>query len=99
MNNKNLTSLSEFIDKEVGLKGTSKREEFDKGYEAFKLGAIIQQARQAKGLTQEQVAMLAGTNKSYISKLEKDLKDVRFSTLQRIIKDGLGAELQISIKY
>ena len=99
MNNKNLTSLNEFIDKEVGLKGTSKREEFDKGYEAFKLGAIIQQARQAKGLTQEQVAMLAGTNKSYISKLEKDLKDVRFSTLQRIIKDGLGAELQISIKY
>jgi len=99
MNNNNLTSLSEFIDKEVGLKGTSKREEFDKGYEAFKLGAIIQQARQAKGLTQEQVAMLAGTNKSYISKLEKDLKDVRFSTLQRIIKDGLGAELQISIKY
>ena len=99
MNNKNLTSLSEFIDKEVGLEGTSKREEFDKGYEAFKLGAIIQQARQAKGLTQEQVALLAGTNKSYISKLEKDLKDVRFSTLQRIIKDGLGAELQISIKY
>ena len=99
MNNKNLTSLSEFIDKEVGLKGTSKREEFDKGYEAFKLGAIIQQARQAKGLTQEQLAILAGTNKSYISKLEKDLKDVRFSTLQRIIKDGLGAELQISIKY
>ncbi len=99
MKNKNLTSLSEFIDNEVGLKGTSKREEFDKGYEAFKLGAIIQQARQAKGLTQEQVAMLAGTNKSYISKLEKDLKDVRFSTLQRIIKDGLGAELQISIKY
>ena len=99
MKNKNLTSLSEFIDNEVGLKGTSKREEFDKGYEAFKLGAIIQQARQAKGLTQEQVAMLAGTNKSYISKLEKDLKDVRFSTLQRIIKDVLGAELQISIKY
>ena len=99
MNNKNLTSLNEFIDKEVGLKGTSKREEFDKGYEAFKLGAIIQQARQAKGLTQEQVAMLAGTNKSYISKLEKDMKDVRFSTLQRIIKDGLGAELQITIKY
>ena len=99
MNNKNLTSLNEFIDKEVGLKGTSKREEFDKGYEAFKLGAIIQQARQAKGLTQEQLAMLAGTNKSYISKLEKDLKDVRFSTLQRIIKDGLGAELQITIKY
>jgi ribosome-binding protein aMBF1 (putative translation factor) len=99
MNKKNLTSLSEFIDKNVGRKGTKKRERFDKEYEAFKLGVIIQQARQNKGLTQEQVAQLSGTNKSYISKLEKDLKDVRFSTLQRIIKDGLGGQLQISIKF
>ncbi len=99
MNKKNLTSLSEFIDKEVGIKGTKKRDKFDREYEAFKLGVLIQQARQKKGLTQEQVAELSGTNKSYISKLEKDLKDVRFSTLQRIIKDGLGGHLQISIKF
>ena len=75
-----------------------KREIHDVRYEAFKLGVLIQQARQQKGLTQEQVAELPGTNKSYISKLERDLKDVRFSTLQRIIKDGLGGHLQISIK-
>ncbi|HEX8279166.1 MAG TPA: helix-turn-helix transcriptional regulator [Segetibacter sp.] len=98
MKKKNLTSLSDFIDKEVGLKGTKKRDEFEKGYEAFKLGVLIQQARQEKGLTQEQVAELSGTNKSYISKLEKDLKDVRFSTLQRIISEGLGGHLEISIK-
>ncbi|MEO6718768.1 MAG: helix-turn-helix transcriptional regulator, partial [Ferruginibacter sp.] len=78
---------------------TKKRDKFDTEYEAFKLGVLIQQARQKKGLTQEQVAELSGTNKSYISKLEKDLKDVRFSTLQRIIKDGLGGNLQISIKF
>ena len=98
MKKKNLTSLSEFIDKEVGVKGTKKRDMFDTEYEAFRLGVLIQQARQEKGLTQEKVAELSGTNKSYISKLEKDLKDVRFSTLQRIIKDGLGGHLQISIK-
>ncbi len=99
MKKKNLTSLSEFIDKEVGATGTKKRDKFDSEYEAFKLGVLIQQARQEKGLTQEQVAELSGTNKSYISKLEKDLKDIRFSTLQRIIKDGLGGNLQISIKF
>ena len=98
MKKKNLTSLSEFIDKEVEVKGTKKRDKFDTEYEAFRLGVLIQQARQEKGLTQEKVAELSGTNKSYISKLEKDLKDVRFSTLQRIIKDGLGGHLQISIK-
>ena len=98
LKNKNLVSLSEFIDKEVGAKGTTKRDKFDSGYEAFKLGVLLQQARHEKGLTQEQVADLAGTNKSYISKLEKDLKDVRLSTLQRIIRDGLGGELELSIK-
>ncbi|MDP1623795.1 MAG: helix-turn-helix transcriptional regulator [Bacteroidales bacterium] len=97
--NKNLTSLSDFADKEYGVKGTKKRDEFETEYEAFKLGVLIQQARQAKGLTQEEVAQLAGTNKSYISKLEKDLKDIRFSTLQRIIKDGLGGHLELSIKF
>lgn len=98
MKKKTLTSLSDFINQKVGPKGTKKRNKFDNEFESFKLGVLIQQARQEKGMTQEQLADLAGTNKSYISKLEKDLKDVRFSTLQRIIKDGLGGQLQISIK-
>lgn len=98
MKKKNLVSLSQFVDKEIGVKGTKKRNKFDSEYEAFRLGTLIQQARQQKGLTQEQLAQLSGTNKSYISKLEKDLKDVRFSTLQRIIKEGLGGYLQVSIK-
>jgi DNA-binding XRE family transcriptional regulator len=99
MKKKSLTSLSEFIDNKVGKRGTKKRDKFEAEYDAFKLGVLIQQARQEKGLTQEQVADLSGTNKSYISKLEKDLKDVRFSTLQRIITEGLGGHLEISIKF
>ncbi len=98
MKSKNLTSLDQFIDKEVGTIGTKRRDKFEADYEAFKLGVLLQQARQKKGLTQEQLAELSGTNKSYISKLEKDLKDVRFSTLYRIITEGLGGHLQISIK-
>ena len=99
MKKKNVTTLSEFIDNKVGKQGTKKRDKFEADYEAFKLGVLIQQARQEKGLTQEQVAELSGTNKSYISKLEKDLKDIRFSTLQRIITEGLGGRLEISIKF
>ena len=96
---KNLTSLDQFLDKEIGLKGSKKREKFEADYEAFKLGVLIQQARQKKGLTQQEVAEHSGTNKSYISKLEKDLKDIRFSTLQRIITFGLGGHLDISIRF
>ena len=95
----NLVHLDQFIDQEYGKKGTKKRDQFEADYQAFKLGVLIQQARKERGLTQEQLAELAGTNKSYISKLEKDLKDIRFSTLQRIIKEGLGGYLEISIKF
>lgn len=95
--NKNLISLDEFIDQKVGKIGTEGRELFESEYDAFKLGIIIRQAREKKGLTQDQLAKLAGTNKSYISRLERNLKDIRFSTLQRIINDGLGGHLDISI--
>ncbi|MFP5042116.1 helix-turn-helix domain-containing protein [Parasediminibacterium sp. JCM 36343] len=98
MKKSNLTSPSEFITEEIGPKGTKKREKYDNEFQAFKMGVLIEDARQENGLTQEQVSELAGTNKSNISKLEKDLKDVISSTLQRIIKDGLGGQLKISIK-
>ena len=45
----NLTSLSEFIDQEHGAPGTKERAAFEAGYETFKLGVLLQQARQAKG--------------------------------------------------
>jgi len=97
--NKNLKSLDQFIDEKIGKADTNERERFEADYNVFKLGVLIQQAREAKGLTQEQLAKLAGTNKSYISKLERNLKDIRFSTLQRIINEGLGGHLDISIKF
>jgi DNA-binding XRE family transcriptional regulator len=96
--NKDLKSLDQFVDEKFGKSGTDKREQFEGEYDAFKLGVLIQQAREEKGLTQEQLAALAGTNKSYISKLERNLKDFRFSTLQRIINDGLAGHLYISIR-
>jgi ribosome-binding protein aMBF1 (putative translation factor) len=97
--NKDLKSLDQFVDEKFGKKGAEKREEFETEYDAFKLGVLIQQAREDRGLTQEQLAVLAGTNKSYISKLERNLKDIRFSTLQRIINEGLGGHLDISIRF
>ncbi|MDR9375024.1 MAG: helix-turn-helix transcriptional regulator [Schleiferiaceae bacterium] len=97
--NKQLKSLDEFIDEKIGKSGSKERDEFENDYDSFKLGVLIQQARENKGLTQEQLAELAGTNKSYISKLERDLKDIRFSTLQRIINEGLGGHLDISIRF
>ncbi len=97
--NKNTTTLDQFKDKHFGEQGTLKREELDEGYENFKIGAMIHTARLEKGLTQEQLAEKTGTTKSYISKIENNVKEARFSTLQKIVEIGLGGELELSIKF
>jgi len=93
----NLKSLDQFVDEQYGKKGTSKRNKFEEGYEEFKLGVMLQQARLEKGLTQEALAEKCGTNKGYISKIENNLKEVRISTLQKIVEHGLGGHLNLSI--
>ena len=95
----NLKSLDELIEEQYGKLGTPKRDKFEKGYEAFKLGALIQQARLEKGMTQEELAEKCGTNKGYISKIENNIKEVRLSTLQRIVELGLGGHLDLSIRF
>ena len=94
----NLKTLDQFVDEQYGEIGTTKRDKFEKGYEAFKLGLLIQQARIKKGMTQEELAEKCGTNKGYISKIENDIKEVRISTLQKIVELGLGGHLELSIR-
>ena len=64
LKNTDLISFDDLLDKEYGKKGTEKRHNFENGFEEFKLGVLIQQARLEKGLTQEQLAEKCGTNKS-----------------------------------
>jgi ribosome-binding protein aMBF1 (putative translation factor) len=94
-----IMTLEQFKDKHYGKPGTVKRDEFDNGYQAFKLGAMIQEARLKKGFTQDELAIRVGTTKSYISKIENNIKEARISTLKKIIELGLGGELQLTIKF
>jgi DNA-binding XRE family transcriptional regulator len=96
--NKNVTTLEAFKEKNYGKRGTKKRDELDAGYENFKIGVLLQEARLEKGLTQEELATKVGTTKSYISKIENNVKEARISTLQKIIQLGLGGHLDLSIR-
>ena len=99
MENKNLKSLDQFIDEQYGKRGCTKRDKFEEGYETFKLGVLLHQARLEKGLTQSQLADKVGTNKGYISKIENNIKEIKFSTLQRIVEIGLGGKLDLAIRF
>ena len=94
----NITTLEQFKDKNYGERGTKKRDDLEAGYESFKIGVLIHEARLEKGLTQEELAEKIGTTKSYISKIENNIKEVRISTLQRIVELGLDGHLELSIK-
>ena len=96
-NNKNLTSFSDHLDQQYGKRGAAEREKFEEGFEAFKLGVMIHELRKESGLTQEQLAEKCGTTKTYISRIENDASDIRLSTLMRIIREGFGGRLRLSV--
>lgn len=91
------TTWDEHLDKKYGKKGTASREKFQEEFESFRIGALIQEARKDRNLTQQQLADRVGTTKSYISRIENDASDIRLSTLMRIIREGLGGTLKLSL--
>ena len=96
--NNNLTSFVDHLDLQYGKRGTAEREKFEEGFEAFKLGVMIQELRKELGLTQDQLAKRCGTTKTYISRIENDASDIRLSTLMRIIREGFGKKLKLSVE-
>lgn len=69
---------------------------FELGYQKFKLGVLLRQAREEAGLTQDQVAQLMQTKKSVISRLENHAEDIRLSTLDRFAT-ALGKRLHLAL--
>ncbi len=96
--NNNLTSFADHLDEQYGTIGTEDRERFEEGFEAFKLGVMLQELRKEQGLTQEQLALKCGTTKTYISRIENNASDIRLSTLMRIISEGFGGHLRLNVE-
>ena len=69
---------------------------FDSGYEQFKIGVMLKQARLDAGLTQAQVASKLNTGKSAISRIENHAEDIRLSTLVSYAK-AVGKELKLEM--
>jgi len=96
---KNITSLDDLLDKKYGKVGTKKREEWEQEFESFRLGVMIEDARKKLNMTQEELAEKCGTNKAYISRIENNASDIRLSTLMRIIQQGLGGHLKLTLEF
>ncbi len=71
-------------------------EGFDEGYQAFKFGALLKEARKEAGLTQVEIAAMLHTQKSAISRIENHAEDVKLSTLERFAS-ALGKKVEIRL--
>ena len=69
---------------------------FDKGYEQFKIGVLLKQARLEAGFTQEQEASKLRTKKSAISRIENHAEDIRLSTLVNYAQ-AVGKNLHLEV--
>ena len=69
---------------------------FDEGYENFKIGVLLRQAREAAGITQEEIAQKLQTKKSAISRIENHSEDIRLSTLRKYV-EALGKQIHLEI--
>jgi DNA-binding XRE family transcriptional regulator len=93
-----IVTFDEHLDREYGKIGTASRDKYEQEFEAFKLGVMLQEIRKQQKLTQEQLAKKCGTTKTYISRIENDASDIRLSTLMRIIQEGLGGHLKLTVE-
>ncbi|MEA3446419.1 MAG: helix-turn-helix transcriptional regulator [Bacteroidota bacterium] len=93
--NINLTSWDDHLDNKYGKVGTSTREKYEEGFESFKIGVLLQEARKKQHMTQQELAEKVGTTKNYISRIENNASDIRLSTLMRIIREGFGGHLRL----
>ena len=71
-------------------------EGYDEGYEQFKIGVVLRQAREKAGLTQEELAEKLKTKKTAISRIENHAEDIKLSTLEKVAH-ALGKRLEVKI--
>lgn len=93
-----ITTFNKHLDREYGKIGIHARDIYEQEFEAFKLGVMLQDMRKQQKMTQEQLAKKCGTTKTYISRIENNASDIRLSTLMRIIQEGLGGHLKLTVE-
>ncbi|PKA16027.1 helix-turn-helix domain-containing protein [Leptospira haakeii] len=91
-----MSDLNKYINKRK-KKDPKFSENYEAGFNDFKIGLYLRELRVKKGFTQEDLAVRLKTKKSVISRMENHAEDIRLSTLEKVAK-VLGKKLHISIR-
>jgi len=91
-------SWAEIKDTVYGVSGTKRRDTLDREFENFKIGLQIKKAREAKNLTQAELACMLDKKREFISRVENNNSNLTLKTLFEIVEKGLGGKLNIQIE-
>lgn len=87
-------SFDAILDEKYGKIGTLERNEFHREAYTYCVGQMICDARKQEKMTQAELAEKVGTNKTYISRIEKGIIEPGVGLFFRII-DALGLKVEI----
>lgn len=94
LGNMKVMTLDELKNKHIGKVGTLERDDYEFELKVEILGEMIKSVRKERHLTQEQLGKLVGVNKSQISKLERNTKNVTIETVLKVFR-----ALKTNIKF
>lgn len=90
-------TLEEAKTKYIGEIGTEKRDKYEYELRLDLLGEMIKQARQERNLTQSQLGELIGVQKSQMSRIERNAKNVTIETILRVFR-ALKAKVNFNVE-
>lgn len=92
-----MMTLDQMKDKDLGEVGTPERDRYEFDLKMEVLGEMIKSVRKERKLTQEQLGELIGVQKSQISKLERNTKNVTIETILKVFA-ALKANVKFSVE-
>jgi len=92
-----MMTLDELKDRDIGAIGTPERNQYEFELKMEVLGDMIKSVRKERHLTQEQLGQLVGVQKSQISKLERNTKNVTIETILKVF-NALKANVKFSVQ-
>ena len=93
----NPKTINEHFDLKYGKIGSDSRVDFEQKAEIYLIAELLKQKRKEANMTQQELADKLNVKRTYISKIERAVGDIRISTLRKIVEVGLGGTLQINV--
>jgi DNA-binding XRE family transcriptional regulator len=90
-------TLDELKDKHLGKIGAEKRDKYEYELRLDLLGEVIKRTRKERHLTQAELGEMIGVQKSQISRIERNAKNVTIETILRVFR-ALKAKVNFNVE-